>query len=137
MKGYKQQYGTDYTHIFASVAKTLAYKTVISYATQFDLEIEQMDVITAFLQGDLNEELYVEQPHGFRTNDQVCKLQKALYGLKQAPRCWQIKLKNVLGQAGLYPLHSDECIFFNHTTGIIVVTYVDDFLIVGSSKTSI
>ena len=105
VKGYKQEYGTDYTQIFASVTKTPAYKTVISYATQFNLEIEQMDVITAFLQGDLNEELYVEQLYGFSTNDQVCKLQKALYGLKQVLCCWQTKLKSVLGQARLYPLH--------------------------------
>ena len=137
VKGYEQQYGIDYDQTFAGVAKGMAWKTVIALAAHNNWELEQMDVVTAFLQGDVEENLYVEMPHGYEQPGMVCQLKKALYGLKQSPRNWQTRLQNVLGEAGFYPLHSDNCIFRNKDSGIIVVTYVDDFLITGAGMKKI
>ena len=81
----------------------LAIQVVLGLAASLDLEIEQMDVKTAFLHGDLEEEIYMEQPEGFRVKgkeDFVCKLNKSLYGLKQAPRQWYKKFESVMREQG-------------------------------------
>ena len=90
-KGYAQKEGIDYEETFAPIAKYTSIRTVISLAAQMGWEIHQMDVKTAFLNGAIEEEVYIEQPEGFETHDKkshVCRLKKALYGLKQAPRAW-------------------------------------------------
>lgn len=84
-KGYAQNEGIDYEETFAPVAKYTSIKTVIYLATQMGWEIHQMDVKTTFLNGVIEEEVYIEQPEGFETREKkshVCKLKKALYGLK-------------------------------------------------------
>ncbi len=92
--GCKQIHGVDYNEIFAPVGDLTTIRTILALASYHDLELEQMDVVTAFLNGDLNEDIYMAVPEGFRnpTNSNlVCKLQKSLYGLKQSPRHWYAK----------------------------------------------
>jgi len=90
-----------------------------------------MDAITAFTQGEVLEEIYVEQPTGFEAGrgPKVCRLKRALYGLKQSARLWQEKLSRVLQSLGYTPTSADHCIYRNAETGIVIATYVDDFLI--------
>ena len=90
-KGYAQKEGIDYEQTFTPVARYTSIRSVISLAVQMGWEIHQMDVKTTFLNGVIEEEVYIEQPEGFETHDQkthVCRLKNALYGLKQAPGAW-------------------------------------------------
>ena len=117
----------------------MSYKLLFAIAAAHDLEIEQMDVKTAFLYGDIDVEVYVEQPDGFNqsaTSDKVCKLRKALYGLKQSPRVWYFTLTTYLKSLGFKPLTSDNCIFFN-SKGNYIAIFVDDLLIIGPSLVDI
>ena len=106
-------------------------------AAKLDLEIEQMDTVTAFLNSDADTDIYVQVTPGWKepgiasTYPFVCKLQKALYGLKQAPRLWQRHLRGCLAEVDFGPFASDNCLYLNKQTGILIVTYVDDFLILG------
>nr|GFC50716.1 retrovirus-related Pol polyprotein from transposon TNT 1-94 [Tanacetum cinerariifolium] len=90
-RGYRQEEGIDFKESFASVARLEAIRIFLAYATQKNMVVYQMDVKTAFLNGNLGEDVYVSQPDGFVDPDisnHVYKLKKALYGLKQAPRAW-------------------------------------------------
>ena len=87
-KGFTQQEGIDFGEIFSPVIKYKSIRIMLSLVVQYNLELEQMDVKTAFLHGDLEETIYMEQPEGFKVQknkDMVCLLKKSLYGLKQAP----------------------------------------------------
>jgi hypothetical protein len=91
VRGFEQREGVDYYETFASVVKPMSYKAIFAIAAAQDWELEQMDVKTAFLYGDVEEDIYVIQPEGFELPGKeglVCKLKKALYGLKQSPRVW-------------------------------------------------
>lgn len=96
-----------------------------------------MDAVTAFLNSDTDDDIYVKIPPGWvepgitSTRPFVCKLEKALYGLKQAPRLWQKHLRTCLAEIGFEPLASDNRQYLSNSTGILIVTYVDDFLIIG------
>ena len=98
-----------------------------------------MDVKTAFLNGELDEEIYMEQPEGFVLKGQeskVCKLVKSLYGLKQAPKQWHEKFDHTLLTHGFKINESDKCVYIKNSdkTCVIVCLYVDDMLIMGSDK---
>jgi hypothetical protein len=117
----------------------MSYKLLFAIAAAYDLEIEQMDVKTAFLYGDIDVEVYVDQPDGFHESgqsDKVCKLRKALYGLKQSPRVWYLTLTTYLESLGFKPLTSDNCIFFD-SKGNYIAVFVDDLLIIGPSLADI
>lgn len=89
VKGFAQKKGIDFDEIFSPVVKMSSIQIVLSLAACMDLEVEQMDVKTAFLHGSLEEEIYMEQPEGFQVNGKehmVCRLKRSLYGLKQVPR---------------------------------------------------
>ena len=91
VKGYKQREGLDYFDTYSPVTRITSIRMLIAIAAVYKLEIHQMDVKTAFLNGDLEEEIYLEQPEGFIVLGQeqkVCRLIKSLYGLKQAPKQW-------------------------------------------------
>ena len=97
-----------------------------------------MDVKSAFLHGDIDKEVYIELPEGselfpdiFDLGDTALLLQKALYSLKQLPRLWQLTLKAALKRLGYLPLVADQCIYRCADTGLIIITYVDDFLLIG------
>ncbi|KAI0995909.1 Copia protein, partial [Podosphaera aphanis] len=139
VRGFEQEYGRDYTQTYAGVCRNTTWKIAIALAAKFDLEIEQMDAVTAFLNSDADNDIYVEVPPGWiepgisSNFSFVCKLEKALYGLKQAPRLWQKHLRSCLAEVGFEPLASDHCLYLNKQTKIIIVTYVDDFLIIGKN----
>ena len=102
-KGYAQEEGLDYGETFAHVVRMEGVRTLLAYATYKGFKVYQMDVKSAFLNGILEEEVYIEQLEGFvdeNNRDMVCKLHKALYGLKQAPRAWYERLHKYLVQIG-------------------------------------
>ncbi|GJR22735.1 ribonuclease H-like domain, reverse transcriptase, RNA-dependent DNA polymerase [Tanacetum coccineum] len=98
-KGYIQQHGIDFEEVFAPVARMETIRLLLAIAANNKWEVHHLDVKSAFLHGDLKEEVYVTQPEGFvkrQDNGKVYRLIKALYGLRQAPRAWNIKLDNTL-----------------------------------------
>ena len=113
-------------------------RLVLALAAQFNWTVHQMDVKSAFLNGDLQEEVYMTQPPGFKVANQsqkVCRLVKALYGLKQAPRAWYMKIDKYLTDHGFQRSPSDANLYIKHTGDdiLFVVVYVDDLIITGSS----
>ena len=91
MKGFGQQKGIDFEDIFSPVVKMSSIHVVLGLTASLNLEIKQLDVKTTFLHSDLEEEIYMEQPEGFKVKGKenlVCKLKKSLYGLKHAPQQW-------------------------------------------------
>ena len=106
----------------------------MSLAAKHDLEIQQMDVRTAFLHGNLEEEIYMRQPEGFESKDPnlVCLLNKSLYGLKQAPRQWNIRFDEFMTKINFNKSKYDPCIYTNGK--IFLLLYVDDILLVGKEK---
>ena len=103
VKGYSQQEGIDYDETFAPVARLEAIRIFLVYAAHKKFKVFQMDVKSSFLNGKLEEEVYVEQPPGFvdlKNPDYVYRLDKALYGLKQAPRAWYETLAQFLWKVG-------------------------------------
>jgi len=90
-KGYAQKEGIDYNEVFSLVVKHSSIRILLALVAQFDLELAQLDMKTAFLHGDLEEKIYMSQLDGFkvtRKENWACKLKKSLYGLKQSPRQW-------------------------------------------------
>jgi transposase InsO family protein len=143
VKGFGQRKGVDYDEIFSPVVRMTSIRLILGLAASLNLEIEQMDVKTAFLHGDLEEEIYMEQPEGFLVKgkeDYVCKLKKSLYGLKQAPRQWYLKFDSVMGEQGYKRCSTDHCVYIQRFSGddfIILLLYVDDILIVGKNVSRI
>jgi hypothetical protein len=138
-KGFSQQYGMDYEETFAPVAKMTTIRTLIAVASVRQWNISQMDVKNAFLNGDLQEEVYMVPPLGVSHNQgEVCKLRKALYGLKQAPRAWYERLSIFLLENGFEKGHVDNTLFRKtlKTDILIVQIYVDD-IIFGSTNASL
>ncbi|PRQ29843.1 putative RNA-directed DNA polymerase [Rosa chinensis] len=143
VKGFGQKEGIDFDEIFSPVVKMTSIRIILGMAASMDLEVEQLDVKTAFLHGDLEEEIYMEQPEGFeveRKQHMVCKLKKSLYGLKQAPRQWYKKFDSFMVGHGYKRTDADPCVYLQRFTGgnfIILLLYVDDMLIVGKDVSMI
>ena len=98
-KGYAKIEGIDFEETYAPVTRMEAIRTILAYASSKHIKVYQMDVKSVFLNGELEEEAYIEQPQGFEQldhGDVVCRLKKALYGLKQAPRAWYARLDKYL-----------------------------------------
>ncbi|GJV03396.1 retrovirus-related pol polyprotein from transposon TNT 1-94 [Tanacetum coccineum] len=137
-KGYSQQEGIDFEESFALVARLEAVRLFVAYAAHKSFPIYQMDVKTAFLNGPLKEEVYVNQPDGFvdpHHPDKVYRLKKALYGLKQAPRAWYDELSNFLVSKGFSKGSIDPTLFITKKGEdiLLVQIYVDD-IIFGSTN---
>ncbi|RVX05220.1 Retrovirus-related Pol polyprotein from transposon TNT 1-94 [Vitis vinifera] len=143
VKGFSQKKGIDFDEIFSPVVKMSSIRVVLGLTASLDLEIEQMDVKTAFLHGDLDKEIYMEQPEGCiikRKEDYVCKLKKSLYGLKQAPRQWYKKFESIMREQDYRKTTFDHCVFvqkFSDDDFVILLLYVDDILIVGKNVSRI
>eukprot|EP00253_Pinus_taeda_P023918 PITA_23918 len=135
-KGFSQVEGIDYTETFSPVAKMNSIRFVLSLAASLKWEVHQMDVKSAFLHGDLHEEIYMEQPIGFTQTDSslVCRLKKSLYGLKQAPRAWYAKMDSFLLESGFSRCYSDNTVYTKKVGNslIILVLYIDDLILTGS-----
>ena len=141
-KGFTQNEGLDYFDTYAPFARIVTIKTLIALDSIYYLEIHQMDVKTAFLNGELDEEIYMRQPEGFVMPGQehkVCKLVKSLYSLKQAQKQWHEKFYKVIVSNGFRIHESDKCVYsrFNRNKGVIICLYVDDMLIFGTNSVSI
>ena len=113
-KGYSHVEGIDFGEIFSPVAKLTSIGFLLSIDVAFDLEVEQMDVKTMFLHGDLEEEIYMKQPEGFivkGNNELVCKLNKSLYGLKQSPRMWYQNFDTYILGLGFVRRKANHCVY--------------------------
>ncbi|KAL2252267.1 UNVERIFIED_CONTAM: Retrovirus-related Pol polyprotein from transposon TNT 1-94 [Sesamum indicum] len=113
-KGFKQKEGIDYFDTYSPVARLTTIRVLIAIASVYNLPIHQMDVKTAFLYGELEEEIYMEQPEGFVAHGnehKVCKLVKSLYGLKQAPKQWHEKFDKTILAFGFTVNENDKCIY--------------------------
>ncbi|WVZ52606.1 hypothetical protein U9M48_003650 [Paspalum notatum var. saurae] len=139
-QGFCQKEGIDYEETFAPVARLEAIKILLAFAVSKGFKLQQMDAKSAFLNGFIEEEVYVRQPPGFesaRFPDRVYKLRKALYGLKQAPRAWYARLKSFLLKSRFVMGSVDKTLFLLSRGGdtMIVQIYVDDIIFGGSSHT--
>lgn len=136
-KGFTQVYGVDYGETFSPVARLSSIRLLMAFAVKLNLEIDHLDVETAFLNGNLDEEIYMEQPEGFSNNkSKVCLLKKSLYGLKQAPRQWNKKVCEAMDKLSFKRSEKEHCIFYKHKDKklIIVAVFVDDFFIFSNDK---
>jgi hypothetical protein len=141
VRGCHQKEGIDFTEIFAPVVRLESLRVLLAIACIEDLECEQMDIETAFLNGECTEEVYIEQPEGLKEPGKehlVCKLVKSLYGLKQAPRAWHKALTDFLKSIGFKKLFCESCIYvrFTNDEKEIIAIYVDDLLILAKSKSN-
>jgi hypothetical protein len=132
-KGYAQVEGQDFDETFAPVARLEAIRMFLAYACHKNFKVYQMDVKSTFLNGDLEEEVYMEQPEGFSLTDNpdyVCKLKKALYGLKQAPRAWYYRLDKYLQDKGFKKGIVDSNLYIKSEGDdlLVVLVYVDDII---------
>ncbi|WVZ93858.1 hypothetical protein U9M48_039812 [Paspalum notatum var. saurae] len=137
-QSFCQKKGIDYEETFAPVARFEAIRILLAFAASKGFKLQQMDVKSAFLNGFIEEEVYVRQPPGFesaRFSDRVYKSRKALYGLKQAPRAWYARLKSFLLKSGFVMGSLDKTLFLLSRGGgtLIVQIYVDDIIFGGSS----
>ena len=137
-KGFRQKEGIDYFDTYSPVARMITIRMLVALASVHGLIIHQMDVKTAFLHGDLEEEIYMDQPEGFCASGnerKVCKLVKSIYGLKQAPRDWHKKFDETVLAFDFIVNESDKCVHYkvkgNET--IILCLYVDDILLFGTN----
>jgi len=136
-KGYTQREGIDFDETFSPVAMLKSIRILLSIAAHYDWEIWQMDVKTAFLNGDLEEDIYTMQPPGFESVGQenlVCKLQKSIYGLKQASRSWNIRFDQAIQEYGFDQNMDEPCVYkrSDGTTVVYLILYVDDILLIGN-----
>eukprot|EP01018_Ginkgo_biloba_P024020 Gb_18985 [translate_table: standard] len=134
-KSFAQIEGIDYEEIFAPTAKMITIRILLSVAAQFGWKIHQMDVKTTFLNGDLEEEVYMQQPPSFVESgkeDRVCKLIKALYGLKQAPRAWYKNIDEYFKNNGFKRSDFDPSLYIKNQKAeiVIIIVYVDDLVII-------
>uniref|UniRef100_A0A2N9H6H8 Integrase catalytic domain-containing protein n=1 Tax=Fagus sylvatica TaxID=28930 RepID=A0A2N9H6H8_FAGSY len=136
-KGYTQKAGIDYEETFSPVAMLKSIRILLSIAAHYDYEIWQMDVKTAFLNGNIREEIYMDQPVGFISHGQeskVCKLMKSIYGLKQASRSWNIRFDEAIKSFGFSQNIDEPCVYKKVSGRIItfLILYVDDILLIGN-----
>ncbi|KAE8708208.1 hypothetical protein F3Y22_tig00110348pilonHSYRG00083 [Hibiscus syriacus] len=143
-KGFSQVPGQDFKDTFSPVVRFSTFNTVLAVAVSNGWEIRHIDINNAFLNGDLSEEVFMQQPPGFEQEDEcnrplVCKLKKALYGLRQAPRNWHAKLKENLMQMGFVVSRADSSLFIQQNDGnyTYALVYVDDIVITGQNSSAI
>ncbi len=137
-KGYAQTYGIDYEETYSPVAKMTIVRAIIALGATKGWSLHQMDVNNLFFHGDLQEEVYMEQPLHYVDQtrpDLVYRLKTNLYGLKQAPRAWSNKIGQYLVTSGFQTFNVDFSIYVKKTDHgiIVIIIYVDDLIITGDS----
>lgn len=135
-KGYRQKQGIDYDETYSPVAMLKSIRMLLAIAAHYDYEIWQMDVKTAFLNGNLLEDVYMIQPEGFTSVDKtkVCKLQRSIYGLKQASRSWNIRFDESIKKFDFSQNPDEPCVYkkVSGSAVVFLVLYVDDILLIGN-----
>lgn len=135
-RGFEQRKGVEFDQIIAPVAKIESLRFLLALCAQFALEFKQFDVSTAFLYGELNEQIFMYPPEGVKTGRGECLLlKKSLYGLKQPPRAWHSTLTDTLKEIGFTQIKTEPYIFINSNTNAIIVVYVDDRIVLGKNTT--
>ena len=137
--GYSQKYGIDYAEVYSPVVRFESIRCIISLAAQNNLLIHAMDVSSAFLNSELSETLYMEQPENFECKDRknfVCKLNKAIYGLKQSSKCWNSTFSSTLLKMNFKQSIHDSCVYtyFSNDILCIIGLYVDDLILACNSN---
>lgn len=141
-KGYVQRLGVDYEEVFAPVTRMETVRLLLALSAKNGWQIHHLDVKSAFLNGELQEIVYVTQPKGFEKEGEeqkVYRLYKALYGLRQAPRAWYTRLSKCLTELGFTKYPFEHAVYIKHEGGesLIVGVYVDDLLVTGTSVSNI
>jgi hypothetical protein len=136
---FSQKEGEDYDETFAPVARYTSIRAIISLVTSMGWNLHQMDVKIDFLNGAIEEEVYIEQPQGFEVHSRdshICRLKKALYGLKQAPRVWYSRMEIYLTRLGFSKSHADPNLYYKvvDNAPIILLLYIDDLFITGEES---
>ena len=145
IKGYEQVEGSDYGETFAPVAKLVSFRLLLAMAAKNAWFIDHMDVVTAFLNPPVEEEIYMQAPEGIdwlepswpAMNRPICKLKKSLYGLKQAPRLWYQHINTFLAILGFTSTNSDSNIYISRSYSMIILLYVDDLLLISPQSANI
>ena len=135
-KGYTQKEGIDYEETFSPVAMLKSIRIPLAVTASLDYEIWQMDVKTAFLNGSLEEDIYMQQPEGFIARGQEhmeCKLQRSIYGLRQASRTWNIRFDQAITLYGFEKSPDEPCVYkrIQGTKVVFLILYIDDILLIG------
>ncbi|KAG8503607.1 hypothetical protein CXB51_001802 [Gossypium anomalum] len=139
-KGYSQIPGVDFTDVFSPVVKHSSIRALLGIVAMHDLELEQLDVKTTFLYGELEEDIYMQQPEGFivsEKEDYVCLLRKSLYGLKQSPRQWYKRFGSFMTSHDFKRSSLDSFVYFKKNSDgsfVYLLLYVDDMLIAAKDK---
>jgi ribonuclease HI len=140
-QGFSQKYGEDYDEVFAPVARATTFQVLLSIAGINNYHVKHFDIKTAFLYGEIEEEIYMKQPPGYAKNNMVCKLNKSLYGLKQAARAWNKVLHEALLEFGFEQNNIDKCLYIYMSddrkvlyTNCYLIVHVDDILLVSSTS---
>ena len=137
-QGYSQEYGVDFNEVFAPVARYKSIRSLLAVSNQLNLDVHQMDVVSAFLNGKLDEEIYMKQPDGFvdvKNPEKVCRLNTSLYGLKQSARCWNQLMDSYLKSDDYKPSTADPCVYYKkeivdgENSFILIGVYVDDTIL--------
>lgn len=141
-KGFSQKYGEDYDEVFAPVVKQTTLRILLSIAAKEEMIVKHFDVKTAFLNGTVDETIYMKQPEGFIEEGQesiVCLVKRSIYGLKQAARCWNLALNEALGAAQFYACKADPCLYIKCENEDIcyILVYVDDLIVASKSANMI
>jgi hypothetical protein len=138
-RGFSQKEGEDYEETSAPVARYTSIRSIISIFSVMEWKLHQRDVKTAFLNGVIEEEVYIEQPQGFVIHGKeshVCKLKKALYGLKQETRAWYARIDSYLMSSRFIKSDANPHLYYKVEDGcpLILVLYVGDMFLIGDEK---
>lgn len=138
-QGHTQQFGIDYDQVFAPVTRQTTLRTFLTVAANRGLVVRHLDVKTAYLNGTLEEEIFMRQPPGFAVPGQeelVCRLKRSIYGLRQSARCWNRRLNDVLIKLGFKASAADQCLYVKKDgeVTVLLLVYVDDMLLASSNE---
>jgi hypothetical protein len=135
-RGFSQKEGEYYDETFSHVSRYTSIRSIMSLVASMGWSLHHMDVNITFLNGEIEEEVYIKQPQGFEVHPRdthVCRLRKSMYGLKQAPRAWYARIDSYLIRLGFSKSHADPNIYYKvvNNAPVILLLYVDDLFLTG------